>query len=49
MSHKKEIIVIYTNGEIINTDKSVTFTCDKVVLMRVDKEITMERFKHAIA
>ena len=31
MSHRKEIIMIYTNGEITNTDKSVTFVYNEIV------------------
>ena len=49
MSKRSEIIVIYKNGLMANNDKGVTFTCDKVVAMRVDKEITMERLKQVIA
>ena len=49
MSCKQEFIVIYANEEIINNDEGVTFTCNKVVIMRVDKEITLERLKRGIA
>ena len=49
MSHKNKIIAIYANSTITNIDEGVTFTCNKVVAMWVDKEITMERLKQAIA
>ena len=47
MSHWK-IIVIYTNGEVTNIDEGVTFICNEVVTMIVDREITMKRLKQAI-
>ena len=49
MSHRKELVVIYTNGEIINTNEGVTFTCDEVIIVKVDREITIERLKKATA
>ena len=49
MSHRKKIIVIYTNREITNIDDGVTFICDEVIAIRVGREITMERLKQAIA
>ena len=49
MSHRNEIIAIYKNDVITNTNGGVTFTYNEVVAMRVDKEITMERLKEAIA
>ena len=49
MSHRKVIIVIYTNGEITNTDEGVTFICDdEVVVIRVDKDITLDKLKQVI-
>ena len=49
MSRGQELIVIYANGDIINNDEGITFTCNEVVVMRVDREITLDRLKHAIA
>ena len=49
MSERNEIITIYKKRVITNTDEGVTFTCKEVVAMRVDKEITMEILKQAIA
>ena len=48
ISRRHELIAIYANGDIINNDEGVTFTCNEVVVMRVDKEITLDRLKHAV-
>ena len=44
-----QLVVIYTNGEITNTSEGVTFKCDNIVVVRVDREITLERLKRVIA
>ena len=49
MNHRQKLITIYANGDIINNDDDVTFICNEVVVMRVDKEITLDRLKHGIA
>ena len=45
MCHRKEIIMIYTNNEITNIDEGITFICNEVVVIRVDRKITIERLK----
>ena len=49
MSQRNGIIALYRNGQITNTNEGVTFKCDEVVIMRVDREITIDRLKQAIA
>ena len=49
MSRRQELLAIYANGDIINNDEGVAFTCNDVVVIRVDKEITLDRLKHSIA
>ena len=49
MSCMQELIAIYANGDIINNAEGVTFTCNEVVVIRVNKEITLDRLKHGIA
>ena len=49
MSRRQELLAIYANGDIINNDEGVAFTCNDVVVMRVDKEITLDRLNYNIA
>ena len=39
MSETSEIIAIYRNGSMTNTNEGVTFIYDEVVAIWVDKEI----------
>ena len=49
MSCKQDLFAIYANGDMINNDDAVAFTCNDVVVMKVGKEITLDRLKHGIA
>ena len=48
MRDRRELVAICINGAITNTNEGVTFTCDEVIVMRVGKEITIDRLKQTI-
>ena len=45
MSERRELIALYTNRQIINGNEGVTFMCDEIVIMRINKEIIIDRLK----
>ena len=49
MSCRSELKAIYANAKLINNDEGITFTCNEIIVMRVDKEITLEMLKWSIA
>ena len=48
MGRKKEFVCIFVNGRIINGPACATFECDRVKVMKVDEDITLDGLKRVI-
>ena len=45
MGNEKEFVCIFANGKIITKSAGATFECERVKVMKVDEDITLDELK----